>query len=264
MNKTYPIGIFDSGVGGLSLTKCINQILPNEQILYFADQLYLPYGNKSSEFLTSRTLEVCDYLYRYPVKSIVLACNTATSTTISFLREKFPCPIFGIEPGIKPAAEQSLRKKVGVMATTQTLQSDSFNRLLARFSDQTEFICQACTGLAHHIETKGRHPETLALLKQFISPLMEQNIDVLVLGCTHYAHLYDDIQVIVGENIQVIEPSMAVCRHIKTTLSNMDLLNDSENKESDIFLSSHDNHNSREQVQAFWKNDLKFNKLREI
>lgn len=260
MNKTYPIGIFDSGVGGLSLAKCINHLLPNEQIIYFADQLHLPYGTKSSEFLSERALEVCEHLVQYPVKSIVVACNTATSTTINLLREKFSCPIFGIEPGIKPAAEQSRKKRVGVMATTQTLESDSFKKLLARFSDQAEFICQACTGLAHSIELKGRDPETLSLLKQFITPLTENNIDTLVLGCTHYAHVYNDIQAIAGDHIQVIEPSMAVCRHVKTTLKNLDLLNDSHSIKKDVFLSSHSNHNSSTLIQELWKNDLKFDK----
>lgn len=264
MSRTHPIGIFDSGVGGLSLAKCINQILPDEQIVYFADQLHLPYGTKSSKFLSERAIEVCKYLCDYPVKAIVVACNTATSNTISILRERFPYPIFGIEPGIKPASEQSKKKKVGVLATTLTLQSESFQRLLSRFSKETDFFCQPCPGLAHSIETKGRHPETYSLLEQFIHPLRKEGIDTLVLGCTHYAHLYGDIQTIAGNHIQVIEPSMAVCRHIKSTLCKLNLLNDASKNQLDVFLSSHDNHSSTALVHELWKNEVVFESLMKI
>ena len=195
MNHQQSIGIFDSGVGGLSIAKCLNKHLPYEHLHYIADQLHLPYGTKTSNYLIQRALKITKLLIDQGSKAIVVACNTATSMTISELRKNFSCPIFGIEPGLKLASEKSNSCKVGVMATIQTINSASFKQLHSRFEKHTSFYCQPCPELAKNIEEQGADAySTTKLLKEYLQPLLEKNIDTLVLGCTHYSYLIPQIK----------------------------------------------------------------------
>jgi len=259
LSNSNPIGVFDSGIGGLAIAACINRHLPLENIIYVADHLHFPYGNKDQDFIYKRTHVITEHLLSKGVKAIVVACNTATTHTIVQLRQSFTCPIIGIEPGLKPASEQSKNGKVGVMATSQTLNSPSFKHLLNRFCDQTEFFCQPCPGLAQSIEEHGvDHPHTRALLQQFLEPLLNNNIDTLVLGCTHYAHLIALIRTLIDTPIQIIEPSLAVTKQVQRKLEEQQLLSSFKSTTPDIFSSNAVNINYQTLIPKLWKEHLHF------
>lgn len=238
MSNSNPIGIFDSGIGGLSIAQQINQDLPQENILYFADQKYLPYGTKPEDFLIERALKVTDFLLKNKAKAIVVACNTATAISIKKMREKLPIPIIGIEPGLKPASELSLNKKIGVLATTQTTESLSFQNLLSRFNSNSKFHCQACPGLAQKIEEDPNSSSTYNLVKKYLQPLIDQQIDTLVLGCTHYSFIIPTLKEILGEEVTIIEPSTAVSRQVEFRLNEDNLLNQAKQLGKNHFFSS--------------------------
>jgi glutamate racemase len=185
-----PIGIFDSGVGGLSVLRHVQQQLPHEDLIYFADSGYAPYGDKTEQAIITRALAIADFLIQQGCKALVVACNTATAAAIHLLRERYPdMPIVGVEPGLKPAAAASKTRVIGVLATDRTIASEKFQALHDQLIASTgvQFFTQACTGLADQIE-KGEltSPATQALIQQYLSPLADNKADTLVLGCTHY------------------------------------------------------------------------------
>jgi glutamate racemase len=196
-----PIGIFDSGVGGLSVLRHIRALLPHEHLIYFADSAFAPYGNKPEAFVTERALGIAEFLQGRGIKALVVACNTATVTSIKALRAHHPdLPIVGVEPGLKPAAALSKNGKVGVLATDRTLAGEKFLALRAHISAASgaEFLLQGCTGLADQIELgQLSSAATIALLERYIHPLLEQGIDTLVLGCTHYPFVQPAIERII-------------------------------------------------------------------
>lgn len=218
--KHSPIGIFDSGLGGLSVTKCITQLLPRESIIYIADHLKAPYGELGEQAIIERVNLIADHLVAQGVKAIVLACNTATVSAIHQLREKIQIPIIGVEPGIKPAALASNNKKVGILVTQATSKNEKFTQLVNEHSNGCQVYTQACPGLVNLIESGLNDKlETKALLERFISPLIEQNVDTVVLGCTHYPFIKDQLQTLAGEHINIIETSEPVTRQLIRTLS---------------------------------------------
>ena len=185
-----PIGILDSGIGGLSVLRHIQQQLPHENLIYLADSGHAPYGDKPEQFVIARTLEVARFLVQRKCKALVVACNTATAAAIHLLRERYPeMPIVGVEPGLKPAATITKSGHVGVMATDRTIASDKFITLRNQLATITNvrFVSQACTGLAAQIE-KGEldSDTTKALVQKYVVPLVAGEVDTLVLGCTHY------------------------------------------------------------------------------
>lgn len=185
-----PIGVFDSGIGGLSVLRHIRACLPNEQLLYFADSGYAPYGGKPESEIVARSLAIAEFLMQYKPKALVVACNTATAAAIKALRERYPdLPLVGVEPGLKPAAALTKSGTVGVLATARTLSSEKFKLLREQIAVATNvrFLPQACVGLADQVE-KGelRSAETAMLIRRHVEPLIEQGADTLVLGCTHY------------------------------------------------------------------------------
>jgi glutamate racemase len=189
-NNDAPIGIFDSGIGGLSVLRHIRQQLPHENLIYFADSGHAPYGDKPEQFIIARALEVAKFLMQRKCKALVVACNTATASAIHLLRERYPdMPIVGVEPGLKPAAAITKNGQVGVMATDRTIASEKFIALRNQLATITDvrFVSQACTGLAAQIE-KGEldSDATRALVQQYVAQLVAGNVDTLVLGCTHY------------------------------------------------------------------------------
>ena len=210
------IGVFDSGIGGLSI---LNEALieaPGHHYVYLADSANAPYGEKSSEWVSSRSLTLCSWLIEQGCEAIVIACNTATAQAIRQIREAFPKhAIIGVEPGIKPAARQSSNKIVGVLATQNTLASDKFKQLLASLLSDCEFIQQAGIGLVPLIE-KGQlsDPSIDTLLHQYIDPMIAQGADTLVLGCTHYPFLQSQIQTMYGGQLQIIDTSQAVIKQM--------------------------------------------------
>ena len=215
------IGVFDSGVGGLSVLRAIRAALPAENLVYVADSGYAPYGDKSEAHIIERTLTVGNWLAVSGVKSITVACNTATVIAIRHLREQTHIPVVAIEPAIKPAANTTRTGVVGVLATTQTLQSESVARLCLEHGEGKRILLQACPGWVEAVEEADLHsPQTEALLRQFVVPLMDQGVDTLVLGCTHYPFLRNTLQRIVGDDVVLIDPAVAVATELTRRLGN--------------------------------------------
>ena len=215
------IGVFDSGVGGLSVLRAIRAALPTENLVYVADSGHAPYGDKSEAHIIGRTLTVSNWLAVSGVKAITVACNTATVVAIRHLREQTHIPVVAIEPAIKPAANNTRTGVVGVLATTQTLQSESVARLCLEHGEGKRILLQACPGWVEAVEEADLHsPQTEALLRQFVVPLMDQGVDTLVLGCTHYPFLRNTLQRIVGDDVVLIDPAVAVATELTRRLGN--------------------------------------------
>lgn len=214
------IGIFDSGVGGLSIAKKIAEQLPDEDLIYIADTLHAPYGEKSVAFIQQRVNSLARILVAKNVKAIVVACNTATVNAIEQLRTQLDIPIIGVEPAIKPAALKSKNKKVGILVTQATAENKRFLALVEQHKNGSEVFIQPCPGLVELIEQRQLASEKCQqLLRQYLAPLMDKNIDSLVLGCTHYPFLSDKIQAIVGPNIQLLETAAPVTSQLKRMLT---------------------------------------------
>ena len=215
------IGVFDSGVGGLSVLRAIRAALPAENLVYVADSGHAPYGDKSEAHIIERTLTVGNWLAVSGVKAITVACNTATVVAIRHLREQTHIPVVAIEPAIKPAANTTRTGVVGVLATTQTLQSESVARLCLEHGEGKRILLQACPGWVEAVEEADLHsPQTEALLRQFVVPMMDQGVDTLVLGCTHYPFLRNTLQRIVGDDVVLIDPAVAVATELTRRLGN--------------------------------------------
>lgn len=222
-----PIGVFDSGVGGISVLHHIHTLLPHEHLLYVADSKHAPYGNKTPQQIQSRCFEITDFLIANRAKAIVVACNTATAAAIDDMRAKYSLPIFGMEPAVKPAAEASKNGIIGVLATVGTLKSAQFAGLLESYGRNVEVVTQACVGLVECIERGELNAEnTLHLLQQYCQPLLDEGADTVVLGCTHYPFVKSHIQRIVGENVTLIDTGLAVAKHLQNRLGAMHMLAD--------------------------------------
>jgi glutamate racemase len=233
------IGVFDSGVGGLSILDEALRQLPQHDYIYLADSANAPYGEKSSEWITARSLILCQYLASKGCDAIVVACNTATAEAIKQIRAQLSIPIIGVEPGIKPAAMQSQNGIVGVLATEATLNSDKFNALLATLPDHCRFIKQSGAGLVPLIEAgKADSEETLDLLRKHLEPILDAGSDTLVLGCTHYPFLRKSIRKLLGDTITLIDTSDAVIKQLGRQLETLGLNPDSRNHGSVTFISS--------------------------
>ncbi|NML35259.1 glutamate racemase [Paraburkholderia antibiotica] len=214
-----PIGIFDSGLGGLSVLRAVRAQLPDEALLYVADSLYAPYGERDDDFITDRTLAIGAWLVERGAKALVVACNTATAQSIAQVREQLPIPLIGVEPGIKPAALQSKSRVAGVLATQATLRSARFQGLLERYAADCRFLCQPGHGLVQAVERCDvGSAELRALLRSYLEPMLEAGADTLVLGCTHYPFLDAAIRDIVGERLALIDTSVAIARQLERVL----------------------------------------------
>jgi glutamate racemase len=236
------IGVFDSGVGGLSILDEALRQLPDHDYLYFADSANAPYGEKSPEWIAERSLSICQSLADAGCQAIVVACNTATAEAIAAIRATLQTiPIIGVEPGIKPAALQSQKGLVGVLATEATLKSDKFNALLATLPGDCIFIKQAGAGLVPLIESGQLHaPETAALLAQHLQPMRTAGIDTLVLGCTHYPFLMPLILNQLGSMVLIVDTSQAVVRQLARQLEAHRIPSSAAGKRSVLLLSTAD------------------------
>jgi len=224
--NTQPIGIFDSGIGGLSILKEINRVLPNENTIYLADNKNCPYGDKDTVEIVKLSLKNSSVLIDMNCKIIVVACNTATTNAIKEMRNSFSIPIIGIEPAIKPAILNTKTNKIGVLATEMTLTSDLFNQTSNKFSDKVEIIEQIGYGLVNQIEKGNINTEnTRKLLKSYIDPMLDSNIDQLVLGCTHYYFLIPIIRQIITDKITIQDPNKAIAKQIIKILKSKNLEN---------------------------------------
>jgi glutamate racemase len=240
LNKINYIGIFDSGVGGLSVMRSIHELLPYENLVYVADSAHVPYGNKSPEYIQQRSLTLTKFLIeQHHAKAIVVACNTATAAAVSLLREKFSLPIIGMEPAVKPAVAASKNKIIGVLATEGTLKSAQFAALLERFAQDIKVITQPCHGLVEKVEQGLLNDKSIQeLVQKYTRPLLEQGADTIILGCTHYPFLRGLIAKTVGEKITLIDTGEAVARRLKQVLSERSLLREnSANGEYRFFTS---------------------------
>lgn len=214
MGDTRPIGVFDSGVGGLSVWREIARQLPHEDTIYFADQIHIPYGPRSLEQIRGFSEAITRFLLDRGCKAIVVACNTASAAALQYLRATFPqVPFVGMEPAVKPAAETTQTGVVGVLATPATFQGALFASVVERFANGVRLINQICPGLVEQVESgKLDTPDTDAMLRGFLGPIVEGNADTIVLACTHYPFVVESIRRIVGPGINVIDPSPAIAR----------------------------------------------------
>lgn len=213
-NLRVSIGVFDSGVGGLSVLRLLRQHLPHATLLYVADSGHSPYGEKSEAFITARSLSIANFLLAQGAELLVVACNTATATSVHALRARHPhLPIVGIEPGVKPAVATSRSRKVGVLATPGTLASERFAELIEQHAGDAQVLAQPCPGLAKAIE--GGQLDTPALrelIDGFCAPLRSAGVDTVVLGCTHYPFVAPLISAAMGPGVSLIDTSDAVAR----------------------------------------------------
>jgi len=218
------IGVFDSGVGGLTVLRAVRAQLSTESLLYVADSQHMPYGERDPEYIVSRCVAVADFLHQQPVKALVVACNTASVVAIQTLRDLFNIPVVGIEPAIKPAASVTRSGVVGVMATSRTLHSPGVKKLCELYGQNVDLILTPCTGLVECIErAELDKPTTRALLNSFVTPMLRAGADTIVLGCTHYPFVRDVIQDIVGNTVTIIEPGAAVARQLARRLDELEL-----------------------------------------
>ncbi len=239
MNKFDAIGIFDSGIGGLSVVRHLLAELPNESLIYFADSGRAPYGRKTKAEVISYAHEITNFLQKQQVKLIIVACNTATGIAIADLRASFMLPFVGMEPAIKPAAQASKSKKIGVLATANTFEAEHFNRTKSRFANDVEVFMAIGQGLVELIEAgKASSDEARNLLKKYLFPMIDQGIDQLVLGCTHYPFLLPLLHEILPTNIQIHDPSPAVAKQVRRVLEQENGLNTSIDKPILSFHSS--------------------------
>lgn len=219
MDRSAPIGIFDSGIGGLSVWNELAKQIPGESMIYVADSANAPYGTKSRSFITGRSREITRFLIDQGCKLIVVACNTATGASITALRREFSLPFIGVEPAVKPAAMESKTGHIGVLATAQTFKGEHFKRSIGLFAKSVELHVKAGTGLVELIEN-GMADSTQAreLLTEYLRPMVDQGIDQLVLGCTHYPFLIPLIREIIPPGIRIIDPAPAVARQTRKVL----------------------------------------------
>jgi glutamate racemase len=234
-----PIGIFDSGIGGTSIWKEVVKLLPNENTIYLADSKNAPYGEKTSDEIIALSVKNTDYLISKGCKLIVVACNTATTNAIDYLRKNYTIPFIGIEPAIKPAALLSKTGAIGILATKGTLSSKLFEKTTKEYTKNITTIEQDGEGLVPLIEEgKLNSPEINQLLTTYLKPMLKFNIDHLVLGCTHYPYLIPQIKKLIGENITIIDSGEAVAKQTKAILEKHNLLSTSTTKSRHQFYTN--------------------------
>ncbi len=223
-----PIGIFDSGIGGLSVLRHVQALLPDEELLYFADSGFAPYGEKPEGVIVERALAIAAFLLRFQVKALVVACNTATAAAIAALRERHPqLQVVGVEPGLKPAAALTRSGVVGVLATEGTLASDKFQKLQQQVAEASgaRFLLQPCNGLADQIEKGETHSRATAqLVQRYVAPLLAQKADTLVLRCTHYPFVEQLVREVAGSDVRLVDTGEPVARQLQRLLAQAGLL----------------------------------------
>jgi len=241
-SPTAPIGVFDSGVGGISVLRAIREELPNEAIIYFGDQGHIPYGSRPMEQIRTFCEAITKFLLERDAKILVVACNTASAAALKYLREKFPAvPFVGMEPAVKPAAEHTHTGKVGVLATPATFQGALYTSVVERFANGVELFQSTCPGLVQQIEMGNLEgEETRQILENALLPMIEERIDTVVLGCTHYPFVIPMIQQIVGAGVRVIDPAPAVAKQIERLLEARGTRNKSGSKGEIKFYTSGD------------------------
>ena len=238
--KDKPIGVFDSGIGGLTVVKRFLSSLPNENIIYFGDTARVPYGSKSNSTVIEYSLQDARFLINKNVKAIVVACNTASSVAIDEIKKIFEVPVIGmIGPGSKAAIKKTKNKKIGVIGTRATISNSAYSKRLKSYDDSLEIFEKACPLFVPLAEEGWIHHEaTYKIAEEYLSELREKEIDTLVLGCTHYPLLSDVIQAVIGKGVKLIDSGVASAEVVKEELKKDNLLSDSKVKgKSEFFVS---------------------------
>ena len=229
-----PIGVFDSGIGGISVLRAIREQMPAEPAIYFGDQAHVPYGSRSMEQIQNFSEAITRFLLGQGAKIIVVACNTASAAALNYLRERFSdIPFVGMEPAVKPAAESTQTGKVGILATPATFQGALYSSVVERFANGVELLQDTCPGLVQQIEQGNLDgEETRRILEEALLPMLEKNIDTVVLGCTHYPFVIPLIQQIVGDakSVRVIDPAPAVAKQARRVLEARDIRSESKSQ----------------------------------
>lgn len=250
--RRHTIGVFDSGVGGLSVLRAILDILPNENLLYLADQVHVPYGSRPLEEVRTFSEGITRFLLEQGADVVVVACNTASAAALRHLRQTFPAvPFVGMEPAVKPAAEQTQTGVVGVLATPATFQGELYASVVERFGGNVRLLQETCPGLVTEIERgnlDGR--ETKEILKRAIEPMLASRIDTIVLGCTHYPFIIPLIEDLAGESVRVIDPAPAVARQTARLLEAVDACQTLAGKPGRRMYTTGDERVFRRQLQA--------------
>lgn len=262
-NPSNPIGVFDSGIGGLSVLQEVRRLLPNENLIYVGDSAHAPYGDRSAEHVRQRSQFIADFLLDKNAKALVIACNTATAEAASLLRKTLDVPVIGMEPAIKPAAELSKSGVIGVLATQRTINSERLLGLTERYAKNKKVLAQACPGLVEQVEHGDLSSKaTDTLLKQYIEPLLAQGADALILGCTHYPFLLPAIRKITGEQIEILETGHPVASQLKRVLEKNQLINDQKTDKVNIsFYTSSDKQQYHKTMQTLWDKPIEINLL---
>ena len=239
LDPKWPIGVFDSGLGGLTVLKDLQKALPEEDFVYVADNKYCQYGNRSADDIRQRSNTILNFFSSYPMKAVVVACNTATAAAVKNLRENFNIPIIGVEPGVKPACEITQSGQIGVLATAGTLKSEKYENLRNLHGKDVEVFEQACEGLVQAIENEyPDFSETKDLLKLYLDPFKSQRVDTIVLGCTHYPYLIPEIKKIIGSKVNIIDSGKAVAKQTKAVLKKKNLLNTNSITPTHLFFTN--------------------------
>ena len=218
-NFSGVIGVFDSGVGGLSVLLHIRRILPDARLIYVADSAHVPYGDKSAQYIEHRSITLTRFLIEQGAQAMVIACNTATAAAAASLRHQFDLPIIGMEPAVKPAVAATKSGVIGVLATIGTLESARFAALLERYAGNVKIVTQGCPGLVEQVELGDlSSQETRRLVERYTGPLLSHGADTLILGCTHYPFLAPLIREVAGDKITLVDTGEAVARHLQYRL----------------------------------------------
>lgn len=238
MENNKPIGIFDSGIGGTSIWAAIHQLLPNEKTIYLADSKNAPYGQKSKADIIALSIKNVEFLLKMDCKLIVVACNTATTNAIEELRAKYDVPFIGIEPAIKPAATNSKTQTIGILATQGTLNSELFHKTTEKYQN-TKIVEQVGHGLVQLIESGNiNSTEMTQLLHSYLTPMIESNIDYLVLGCSHYPYLIPQIKKILPAHIHIVDSGEAVAKQTQNILKEKVGFSSNEKSDSVFYTNS--------------------------
>lgn len=255
MKCAHPIGIFDSGIGGLPIAQKIHELLPNEHLIYVADTAHTPYGEKTEDYILQRSLAVTDFLFSHNAKAIVVACNTATMISIQTLRQLYSIPFIGVEPGVKPAAIYTQSGIIGVLATEKTLTSEAFNQLTQRVAANAQLAIQPCPKLVRLVENlQLDDDETHQTVHDYIQPLIAQGADTLILGCTHFTHLAPVIEQVAGLGVSVIRTETPVANEVVRRLQTAGHLNPSTTRPATpiTFYTNSDLNTFQKQIAHLW------------
>lgn len=252
--RDHPIGVFDSGMGGISVLRELVKVMPNEDYIYFGDSANAPYGTKPTEVIRELTIRHVEELMAQGAKGIVVACNTATSAAVAALRKMYPeLPLVGIEPAIKPAAVQKPGARIVVMATPMTIRQEKFQKLMACYEDQIRIVPLPCPGLMEFVERGDLEGEDLrTYLRELLGKVSEEPVDGIVLGCTHYPFVRNMIQEIAGEKVVIYDGGPGTAREMRRRLAQKDLLNPKQEEGNVAFFNSRNTKQEMELCQMLF------------